>query len=88
VSDLIPRVHQRQVTAQVLPFLWYLLREIVGGGGTSGGGRSSKLRKPVANFVTVLDSVLGPELRSAAAYSADVSPGMRGLLDEMIDDAT
>jgi hypothetical protein len=88
VSDLVRKVHPKQITAQVLPFLWYLLREMVVGGGTSGGGRSSKLRQPVTDFVTVLYSVLGPELQSAAATSGDVSAGMRGLLEELMDGAT
>jgi len=90
LAGLIPNVRPtRHVSIHVLPFTWYLLGEVVNAGGASAtGGRSSKLRKSVADLITVLYEVVGPELQSAAEDSPDVTPSMQSLLGDLIGETT
>ena len=84
VVDLTTQVYQRkpkQVFLHVSPLLWHLL----GSGAAAGGGGNAQLRDATGGLIAALYSQMGPDLLQAASQNSSVTPRMKSLLKDLIE---
>ncbi len=82
--DLVTQVYTRkpkQVYLHVSPLLWHLL----GSGAAAGGGGNALLRDATSGLIAALHSQMGADLMQSAAQNSSVTPRMKALLKDLID---
>lgn len=82
IVGLISKIDQRRINqalAQILPFIWHLLSQLIT---NTGGGR---LRAPATQLVNNMQQLMGESgLTSAAKNASTVTLPMQELLQELL----
>ncbi len=84
ITDLVRQVYPRkpkQVFLHVSPLLWQLL----GSGAAAGGGGNAHLRQALGNLIASLYANMGQELIQVASQNSNVTPKMKSLLQDLIE---